>query len=175
MIVILGLIILIAAVVLGAAGVFGNGGGAHALTNGFSVFGYHVTGSTGTLFLYGVVVGAVAMFGLSLLLAGARRTARRGSAARRGLQESRRETAAASQAREDPTNQRATAHAYTAGAPGNGTPRGHRDLNPDDGPRSRLRLPGRRSAPPQTAATDPEPLTGKPAPEVPADPPARAE
>ena len=86
MIVILGLIILVAAVIVGVAGVLGNGGSAHALTHGFSVFGYHVTGSTGTLFLYGIVVGAVALAGLSLLLAGARRTSRRGSAARRGLQ-----------------------------------------------------------------------------------------
>ena len=98
MIVILGLIILLAAVIIGVAGVLGNGGGAHTLTDdGFAVFGYHVTGSTGTLFLYGIVVGAVALFGLTLLLAGARRTSRRGSAARRGLKQSRRETAAASQ------------------------------------------------------------------------------
>ena len=34
-----------------------------------------MTGSTGTLFLAGIVVGAVALAGLSLLLAGARRTA----------------------------------------------------------------------------------------------------
>jgi hypothetical protein len=91
-IVILGLIILLAAVIVGMAGVLGNGGGAHMLTDdGFAVFGYHVTGSTGTLFLYGIVVGAVALFGLTLLLAGARRTSRRGSAARRGLRQSRRE------------------------------------------------------------------------------------
>ena len=57
------------------------------------MLGYHVTGSTGTLFLYGIVVGAVGLFGLWLLLAGARRTARRGRAARRGLRQSRRETA----------------------------------------------------------------------------------
>jgi hypothetical protein len=41
----------------------------HAVTHGFSVFGYHVTGTTGTLFRDGIVVGAAAMFGLSLLLA----------------------------------------------------------------------------------------------------------
>jgi hypothetical protein len=176
MIVILGLIILLAAVIVGVAGVLGNGGGAHALTDGFSVFGYHVTGSTGTLFLYGIVVGAVALFGLSLLLAGARRTSRRGSAARRGLKQSRRETAAASQARDDLIDERETARADTAGAPGNGTPGGDRHLNPDDDARrSRLHLPGRRSAPPQAAATHPETLTGQPAPDLPADPPARAE
>ena len=82
MIVILGLVLLVAAVVVGVAGVLTNHGSAHALNHGFSVLGYHVTGSTGTLFLYGVVVGAVAVLGLSLLLAGARRTSRRGSAAR---------------------------------------------------------------------------------------------
>ena len=43
------------------------------LTRPFAVFGYHVTGSTGTLFLYGIVVGALALLGLSLLLAGIRR------------------------------------------------------------------------------------------------------
>jgi len=74
MIVIIGLIILVAAVVVGVAGVLSNGGSGHALTHGFAVFGYHVTGSTGALFLYGIVVGAVAILGFSLLLAGARRT-----------------------------------------------------------------------------------------------------
>ena len=47
MFVVLGLIILVAAVVVGVAGVFNNVGSGHALTHGFSVFGYHVTGSTG--------------------------------------------------------------------------------------------------------------------------------
>ena len=45
-----------------------NGGHAHAVTH-FAVFGYHVTGSTGTLFLYGIVVGALGMAGLSMVLA----------------------------------------------------------------------------------------------------------
>ena len=101
MIVILGLIILVAALVVGVAGVLSNAGSAHALTHGFAVLGYHVTGSTGTLFLYGIVVGAVGLFGLSLLLAGARRTARRGRTARSDLKQSRRETAAANQDRDD--------------------------------------------------------------------------
>ena len=57
MIVIVGLVILIAAVIVGVGGVLANGGSGHALTHGFAVFGYHVTGSTGTLFLYGIVVG----------------------------------------------------------------------------------------------------------------------
>jgi hypothetical protein len=113
MIVILGLVILVAAVVVGVAGVLANGGHAHAVTH-FAVFGYHVTGSTGTLFLSGIVVGALALAGLSLLLAGARRTSRRGRDARRGLAQSRRETAAVSQDRDDLRDQRDTARAYTA-------------------------------------------------------------
>ena len=56
MIIILGLIILVAAVVVGVAGVLGNGG-THGVAHGFSVLGYHVTGS-GTVFLYGIVGGS---------------------------------------------------------------------------------------------------------------------
>src|SRR6478752_2429477 len=97
MIIILGLVILVAAVIAGVAGVLSNSGSGHALTHGFAVFGYHVTGSTGTLFLYGIVVGVAGLLGLSLLLAGARRTARHARDARRGLRQSRGETAAVSQ------------------------------------------------------------------------------
>jgi hypothetical protein len=112
MIVILGLVILIAALIAGVAGVLANGGHAHAVTH-FAVFGYHVTGSTGTLFLYGIVVGALALAGLSVLLAGARRTSRRGRDARRGLAQSRRETAAVSADRDELRGHRDTARAYT--------------------------------------------------------------
>ncbi|WP_460696712.1 hypothetical protein [Nocardia thraciensis] len=92
MIVIIGLIVLIAAVLVGVVGVFANGGSTHALTDNFAVFGYHVTGSTGVLFLYGIVVGGIGIAGLGLLLAGARRTARRGASARRELKASHRDT-----------------------------------------------------------------------------------
>jgi hypothetical protein len=168
MIVILGLIILLAAVIIGVAGVLGNAGSAHPLSHGFAVFGYHVTGSTGTLFLYGIVVGAVALAGLSLLLAGARRTSRRGRAARRGLRQSRQETAAVSQDRDDLIGQRDTARAYTASTLGNGMPPS--DPHPGSiGSRpGRLRLFGRRAAPRQAAAETPEPSAGQPAAEVPA-------
>ncbi|NKW34463.1 hypothetical protein GS942_21190 [Rhodococcus hoagii] len=60
MLVIIGLILLIAAIVIAVSGVLTNGGSEHAITDDFSILGYHVTGSTGTLFLFGVVVGAVA-------------------------------------------------------------------------------------------------------------------
>jgi hypothetical protein len=151
MIIILGLVILVAAVIAGVAGVLANSGSGHALTHGFAVFGYHVTGSTGTLFLYGLVVGAAGVLGLSLLLAGARRTSRRGRAARRGLKQSRRETAAASQARDDLIDQREAARAYTASNPGNGTPGGGHQ--PDAGATrwSRLHMFRHRPALPASA------------------------
>ena len=100
MIVIVGLVVLLVAVMVGFTGVLTNAGPTHPLTENFSVFGYHVTGSTGTLFLFGIVVGAVAMLGLSLLLAGARRTAGRGRDARHELKRSQRETAFLNQERD---------------------------------------------------------------------------
>ncbi|WP_246133625.1 hypothetical protein [Mycobacterium helveticum] len=93
MIVVFGLIVLLAAVVVGFVGVLTNAGATHRFTENFAVFGFHVTGSTGTLFLFGIVIGAVAMLGLCVLLAGARRTATRGQDARRELKRSQRETA----------------------------------------------------------------------------------
>jgi hypothetical protein len=175
MIVILGLVILVAAVVAGVAGVLTNGGSGHALTHGFAVFGYHVTGSTGTLFLYGIVVGAAGLLGLSLLLAGARRTSRRGRAARQGLKQSRRETAAVSQDRDDLIDQRETARAYTASTLGDGTPTTGRHLTPGNGLLGRLRGSGRPPAAPLPAARPAEPAPGQPAADVPAGTPAPAE
>jgi len=159
MIIIIGLVILIAAVVAGVAGVLSNSGSGHPLTHHFAVFGYHVTGSTGTLFLDGIVVGALALFGLGVLLAGARRTVRRGREARRGLKQSRRETAAVSQDRDDLIEQRETARAYTASTLGNGSAAdgSAADGSAADGSgggggqRSKWHLFGSRTASPQAA------------------------
>ena len=182
MIVILGLVVLVAALIGGVAGVLANGGHAHAMTH-FAVFGYHVTGSTGTLFLYGIVVGALALAGLSVLLAGARRTSRRGRDARRGLAQSRRETAAVSADRDDLIGQRDTARAYTvhdeqqnftASTPGDdGTARNGSDSGLR-GPSLSQRLFGRRPAPPQAAPQPEEPATqaSGPVPAVEPEPPA---
>jgi hypothetical protein len=177
MIIVLGLIILIAAVVAGLSGVLSNGGSGHAVTH-FAVFGYHVTGSTGTLFLYGIVLGAVGLFGLSLLLAGARRTSRRASTARHGLKQSRRETAAAAQQRDDLIDQRETARAQTAsaqenGAQENGAPGGNGHPSPDDDrERGWRHLFGQRSAPGEAAATPAESEAGQPAADIPVGTPA---
>ena len=183
MIVILGLVILVAAVIAGVAGVLANGGHAHAVTH-FAVFGYHVTGSTGTLFLYGIVIGVLGMLGLSLLLAGARRTSRRGRDARRGLAQSRRETAAVSQDRDDLRGQRDTARAYTASTLGNGDGTARNGSDPGlRGPSLSERLFGRRPASPQpeapasqnpVSATQPEPSAAQAA-AVSAGPSAPAE
>ncbi len=156
MIIILGLVIVVAAVVVGVAGVLGNGG-THGLAHGFSVLGYHVTGS-GTVFLYGIAVGAVALFGLWLLLAGARHTSRRGRAARRGLRqsqretaESRQETAAVSKDRDDLIGQRDTARAYTASTLDNGITGS--DAAPQSGPADGQPSPGVPAGAPAPAAS----------------------
>ena len=175
MIIVIGLVILIAAVVAGVAGVLSNSGSGHPLTHPFAVFGYHVTGSTGTLFLYGIVVGALGLLGLSLLLAGARRTSRRGREARRGLRQSRRETAAVSQDRDDLIGQRETARAYTASTLGTGPVGGGRQPGGNGGgQRSKWHLFGPRSASAQAPAPPVQAANG-PAPDVPAsDGPADA-
>jgi hypothetical protein len=170
MIIIIGLVILIAAVVAGVAGVLANGGTGHPLAHHFTVFGYHVTGSTGTLFLYGIVVGTLGMLGLSLLLAGARRTSRRGHEARRGLTHSRRETATVTQDRDDLLGQRETARAYAASTLGNDpAANGHiPGADTDGGQPRRWHLFGPRSASPQAAAPPVLAVNGH-APDVPAD------
>ena len=66
MIIIIGLVILIVAVIVAVVGALANSGSGHALPHDFAVLGYHVTGSTGTLFLFGVVVGANAFTRLAV-------------------------------------------------------------------------------------------------------------
>ena len=167
MIIIIGLVILIAAVIAGVAGVLSNSGSGHPLTHPFAVSGYHVTGSTGTLFLYGIVVGALGLAGLSLLLAGARRTSRRGRQARRGLTQSRRQTAAASQDRDDLLSQRETAPAYSASTLGTDPAGGGRQPGGNGGGQLGKRHPfGHRSASPQAAAAPAQAVDGHPASDI---------
>lgn len=92
--IVIGLLLLIAAVVVGAAAVSANIGTSHTLPNGFSVFGHDFGGSTGMLFLAGVVIGAIAMLGLSMILGGSWRSARQRAATRRELRNAKRRTAA---------------------------------------------------------------------------------
>ena len=138
--------------------------------------------------LYGIITGALAMAGLSLLLAGARRTSLRGRDARRGLAQSRRETAAVSADRDDLRGQRDTARAYTASTLGdhgtapNGTDPGLRGPSlserlfarrpaPPAPPRSQMRWPARRpphrrsprpARPPRSKPARPRPRSDSP-------------
>ncbi|MFI8387557.1 hypothetical protein [Streptomyces sp. NPDC085540] len=150
MILILGLIILIAAIIVGLAGVFGNTGAGHDLGVGgdFSIFGYHVTGSTGSLFLSGIIVGAAALLGLTLVMMGARRSARRSAQARRELGTSRREAAVVDRERDDLIKQRDDARAG-AGTPMADAPRTDRvdtAAPVTDAPRGRGHWFGHRAA-----------------------------
>jgi len=122
-----------------------------------------------TLLLTGIVVRAVALAGLSLLPAGARRTSRRGSAARRRLRQSRRETAAVSQDRDDLIGQRDTARAQAAGTVGNGTQRSDSHRDAGDSRWSGLRLFGHQFAGRPAVVEPPEPITGKLASDEPAN------
>ncbi|MBL1074160.1 hypothetical protein JK358_07100 [Nocardia sp. 2] len=92
---IIGLIALLGAVAVGVAGIQANNGDDNTISNGFTVFNHTYTGSTGLLFAYGILVGAIGTCGLIMLLAGAWTTSRRGVVARRELRQSRREMAAA--------------------------------------------------------------------------------
>ncbi len=94
MIIIIGLVVLIAAVIVGVAGVVANSGEGHLLPDDFAVFDYHFHGSSGLLFGYGIVLGAIGTIGLALVLTGAWRVSRRSMVARRELRQSRREMAA---------------------------------------------------------------------------------
>ncbi|MBH0776891.1 hypothetical protein [Nocardia bovistercoris] len=98
MIIILGLLVLIAAVVVGVAGVAANTGEVRTDTSDFGVFDYHFTASAGELFLYGMAVGAIGMLGLALLLAGLWKSSRRNSETRRELRRTRKEAAQARRA-----------------------------------------------------------------------------
>src|SRR6202046_3711247 len=113
--------------------------------------------------------GGAAGGALSLLRAAARRPSRRGSDARRGLRQSRQETADVSRDRDDLLDQRETARAYTARASDRSAPRGDSSPGPDDGRGSGRHLFGRRTAPAQAVAETPESPNGQVVPDAPAE------
>lgn len=89
--IVLGLLLLVVAVVLALVGVLSNLGSSHLLGSNFEVLGYHVTGSSGRLLLYGIILGAAGMLGLNLLLAGLGRGIKRRVSTRRQLKADRKE------------------------------------------------------------------------------------
>ena len=70
-----GLFLFAAAVVVGIAGTSANTGSEHQLVGGFGIFGYHVHGSAGKLFLAGIVIGAAGVLGFIMVAEGLRRNA----------------------------------------------------------------------------------------------------
>ena len=72
---IVGLLLLAAAVLVGVAGVAANTGSEHQLAGGFAIFGYHVHASSGKLLLAGLLIGAVGMLGFLMATEGLRRNA----------------------------------------------------------------------------------------------------
>ena len=72
---IVGLLLLAAAVLVGVAGVAANTGSEHQLVGGFAIFGYHVHASSGKLLFAGLVIGAVGMLGFLMATEGLRRNA----------------------------------------------------------------------------------------------------
>lgn len=93
MLVIVGLIVLLLVGLVAIVGVLTNAGAGHPPIENFAVFGYHPTGSTGTLFLLGIMVGVVASLGFAALIIGARRSASRAADIRRAAARIRREAA----------------------------------------------------------------------------------
>ncbi|WP_305091592.1 hypothetical protein [Prescottella sp. R16] len=87
--IVLGILLLVAAVAIGVAGVVANGGAVFGSGTDLTVFGVHLTGSIGALYLAGIVVGAAGMLGLSLLVAGASSNRRAARHVRRQDQRSR--------------------------------------------------------------------------------------
>jgi hypothetical protein len=88
-----------------------------------------------------------------LLLSAARRTSRLGSAARRGLEQSRDETVAARKDRDDLIDQREAARAETVSAVNDDSPHGDGRPNPRERRRSRRYRSGRQVASRQATTT----------------------
>ncbi|WP_051133727.1 hypothetical protein [Nocardia paucivorans] len=85
MLIILGLVVTVAAVAAGVAGVAVNTSEINQLDSEFSVFDYTFAGTTGELFIIGLIVGVVGGLGVSMLFAGVRRSTRKRVETRRDL------------------------------------------------------------------------------------------
>ncbi|MGW0230858.1 hypothetical protein ACWDWO_21305 [Actinopolymorpha singaporensis] len=74
---VLGLILLVAAAVVGVVGVTANQSAGSMLTSNFTLFGWPVPMSAGWLFFWGIVTGLVGMLGIALMVRAARRARHR--------------------------------------------------------------------------------------------------
>jgi hypothetical protein len=98
--VILGMLLLTAAVVVALGTVLGNLGSDHLLDDDFAILGYHVDGTAGELFGYGVLTGMMAALGLYLVIVGALRGAQQRAATRRALEQARQQQESLQQQRD---------------------------------------------------------------------------
>ena len=83
----LGLLLFLAAAVVGVVGTAANQGANSMLASNFTLFGWPVPMSAGWVFFWGIITGLVGMLGLSLMY----RAASRAKAHRRELRHTRRE------------------------------------------------------------------------------------
>ncbi|HUW77617.1 MAG TPA: hypothetical protein VMV52_02565 [Candidatus Nanopelagicaceae bacterium] len=105
MITFFGLLVLVLAAIVAVVGVLTNAGSGHAVGSDFGIFGMHlVRASTGQLFFGGILVGIIGMLGLIMLFSAiTRRISSRSS--RRELKETRRETEALKEERDQIASQ----------------------------------------------------------------------
>jgi uncharacterized membrane protein YciS (DUF1049 family) len=116
MIILIGLIVLIAAIVVGASAIAANSDQAHMLSTHFTIFDHQFSGTESQLFAAGAGVGAVAMLGLVLLVAGAFGTQRRHAQTRRELRATRKQASAVQRDAAKPAKPAAPAGKSTAAA-----------------------------------------------------------
>ncbi|HEU5355885.1 MAG TPA: hypothetical protein VFU65_15540 [Actinocrinis sp.] len=149
---VVGLLLLAAAVAVGAAGVAANTGTEHQLSNGFTLFGYHLHGSAGRLYLAGMVIGAVAMLGFMMVADGLRRDA----ALRRELGRFRRDARARRRAEADTAGKTAPVPVATApaiAAPSNTAPSNTAPTNTAPSKIAPIRIGRARKAEPVAVST----------------------
>lgn len=137
--IVLGLLLLVAAVVLALVGVLSNLGSSHLLGSNFEVLGYHITGSSGRLLLYGVILGAAGMLGLNLLLAGLGRGIKHRASTRRQLKADRQDNKRLAGERDRLGQQLQDERAAPGAEATGGQDHPTRAGSPDGGPSSRRR------------------------------------
>ena len=142
------LLLLAAAAIVALVGVLANVGGAHALNSDFSLFGYHLHGSTGQLLLIGVIVGAVGMLGLTMLLAGLGRGFSRRATTRRELKQTRRQADSLHEERQTLAHQLEEAEPAPDGSRAGCRRRGDRGHRLPPGARGTARCPAGGRVPP---------------------------
>jgi ABC-type Na+ efflux pump permease subunit len=109
-----GLLVLLAVGAIGIARITAYNGTTHSSPFRLDVTGYHLQGPGSRLFLFGLLIGALAMLGLSTMVAGLGRGFRRRPAARQLLTGSRQPTSALQEHNDQVTRDRDVADDWSA-------------------------------------------------------------